>query len=188
MTSEAHNSGTERLAEVVSKLCIADDEIIVNIQGDEPLIPPVIVSQVAENLAKFNVNMATLAVKIHEAEELFNPNAVKVVTDKDGYVLYFSRSVIPYDRDQFMQLEDTSKAQLTDAYLRHIGIYAYRAGFIKQYVQWAPTQLENLEKLEQLRVLWYGERIHVELAKEVPAVGVDTAEDLEKVRSILAVN
>ena len=86
MTSEAHNSGTERLAEVVSKLGIADDEIIVNIQGDEPLIPPVIVSQVAENLAKFNVNMATLAVKIHEAEELFNPNAVKVVTDKDGYV------------------------------------------------------------------------------------------------------
>ena len=188
MTSEAHNSGTERLAEVVSKLGIADDEIIVNIQGDEPLIPPVIVSQVAENLAKFNVNMATLAVKIHEAEELFNPNAVKVVTDKDGYVLYFSRSVIPYDRDQFMQLEDTSKAQLADAYLRHIGIYAYRAGFIKQYVQWAPTQLENLEKLEQLRVLWYGERIHVELAKEVPAVGVDTAEDLEKVRSILTAN
>lgn len=188
MTSEAHNSGTERLAEVVTKLGIADDEIIVNIQGDEPLIPPVIVSQVAENLAKFNVNMATLAVKIHEAEELFNPNAVKVVTDKDGYVLYFSRSVIPYDRDQFMQLADTSKAQLADAYLRHIGIYAYRAGFIKQYVQWAPTQLENLEKLEQLRVLWYGERIYVELAKEVPAVGVDTAEDLEKVRSILAVN
>ena len=138
MTSEAHNSGTERLAEVVSKLGIADDEIIVNIQ------------------------------------------------DKDGYVLYFSRSVIPYDRDQFMQLADTSKAQLADSYLRHIGIYAYRAGFIKQYVQWAPTQLENLEKLEQLRVLWYGERIHVELAKEVPAVGVDTAEDLEKVRSILA--
>ena len=102
---------------MVSKLGIADDEIIVNIQGDEPLIPPVIVSQVAENLAKFNVNMATLAVKIHEAEELFNPNAVKVVTDKDGYVLYFSRSVIPYDRDQFMQLEDTSTAQLADAYL-----------------------------------------------------------------------
>ena len=166
MTSEAHNSGTERLAEVVSKLGIADDEIIVNIQGDEPLIPPVVVSQVAENLANFNVNMATLAVKIHEAEELFNPNAVKVVTDKDGYVLYFSRSVIPYDRDQFMQLEDTSKAQLANAYLRHIGIYAYRAGFIKQYVQWVPTQLENLEKLEQLRVLWYGERIHVELAKK----------------------
>ena len=136
MTSEAHNSGTERLAEVVSKLGIADDEIIVNIQGDEPLIPPVIVSQVAENLAKFNVNMATLAVKIHEAEELFNPNAVKVVTDKDGYVLYFSRSVIPYDRDQFMQISGYLKGTTADAYLRHIGIYAYRTGFIKQYVQW----------------------------------------------------
>ena len=188
MTSVHHNSGTERLAEVVEKLAIPDNEIIVNIQGDEPLIPPVIVRQVADNLAKFNVNMASLAVKIHDAEELFNPNAVKVLTDKDGYVLYFSRSVIPYDRDQFMNLQDVQKVQLADAYLRHIGIYAYRAGFIKQYVQWAPTQLENLEKLEQLRVLYNGERIHVELAKEVPAVGVDTAEDLEKVRAILAAN
>ncbi|OOF87148.1 3-deoxy-manno-octulosonate cytidylyltransferase [Rodentibacter ratti] len=188
MTSEHHNSGTERLAEVVEKLAISDDEIIVNIQGDEPLIPPVIVRQVAENLAKFKVNMATLAVKIHEAEELFNPNVVKVLTDKDGYVLYFSRSVIPYDRDQFMGLQDIAKATLAEVYLRHIGLYAYRAGFIKKYVQWAPTQLENLEKLEQLRVLWNGERIHVELAKEVPAVGVDTAEDLEKVRSILTAN
>ncbi|OOF88601.1 3-deoxy-manno-octulosonate cytidylyltransferase [Rodentibacter ratti] len=188
MTSEHHNSGTERLAEVVEKLAIPDDEIIVNIQGDEPLIPPVIVHQVAENLAKFKVNMATLAVKIHDAEELFNPNVVKVLTDKDGYVLYFSRSVIPYDRDQFMGLQDITKATLAEVYLRHIGLYAYRAGFIKKYVQWAPTQLENLEKLEQLRVLWNGERIHVELAKEVPAVGVDTAEDLEKVRSILAAN
>lgn len=188
MTSEHHNSGTERLAEVVEKLAIPDDEIIVNIQGDEPLIPPVIVHQVAENLAKFKVNMATLAVKIHDAEELFNPNVVKVLTDKDGYVLYFSRSVIPYDRDQFMGLQDITKATLAEVYLRHIGLYAYRAGFIKKYVQWVPTQLENLEKLEQLRVLWNGERIHVELAKEVPAVGVDTAEDLEKVRSILVAN
>ncbi|QIA75900.1 3-deoxy-manno-octulosonate cytidylyltransferase [Rodentibacter caecimuris] len=188
MTSEHHNSGTERLAEVVEKLAIPDDEIIVNIQGDEPLIPPVIVRQVAENLAKFNVNMATLAVKIHEVEELFNPNVVKLVADKSGYVLYFSRSVIPYDRDRFMGLQDVAKVALTDVYLRHIGIYAYRAGFIKKYVQWEPTVLENLEKLEQLRVLWNAERIHVELAKEVPAVGVDTMEDLEKVRSILAAN
>ncbi|OOF47306.1 3-deoxy-manno-octulosonate cytidylyltransferase [Rodentibacter trehalosifermentans] len=188
MTSEQHNSGTERLAEVVEKLAISDDEIIVNIQGDEPLIPPVIVRQVAENLVKFQVNMATLAVKINEAEELFNPNVVKVVTDKDGYVLYFSRSVIPYDRDQFMGLQEMTKATLTEGYLRHIGLYAYRAGFIKKYVQWAPTALENLEKLEQLRVLWNGERIHLELAKAVPAVGVDTPEDLEKVRSILAAN
>lgn len=184
MTSEKHNSGTERLAEVVSKLAIADEEIIVNIQGDEPLIPPVIVSQVAENLAKFQVKMASLAVPIKDAQELFNPNAVKVVTDNHGYVLYFSRAPIPYDRDHFSQNQETLST-IADGYLRHIGIYAYRAGFIKQYVQWAPTSLENLEKLEQLRVLWYGERIHVALAKEEPAVGVDTPEDLEKVRQIL---
>ncbi|NBI12109.1 3-deoxy-manno-octulosonate cytidylyltransferase [[Haemophilus] felis] len=191
MTSEKHNSGTERLAEVVEKLAIADDEIIVNIQGDEPLIPPSIVRQVAENLVKYQVKMASLAVKIEEPEELFNPNAVKVLTDKDGYVLYFSRAVIPWDRDQFAQYQQQknltlAQLKLADHYLRHIGIYAYRAGFIKQYVQWQPTALEQIESLEQLRVLWYGEKIHVELAKEIPPVGVDTPEDLEKVRLILA--
>lgn len=189
MTSAQHNSGTERLAEVVEKLAITDDEIIVNIQGDEPLIPPLIVSQVAKNLAKYQVNMASLAVKIEHAEELFNPNVVKVLTDKDGYVLYFSRAVIPWDRDQFAQLQNQSftlqPLKLSDHYLRHIGIYAYRAGFIKQYVRWQPTALEQIESLEQLRVLWYGEKIHVEPALEVPAVGVDTAEDLAKVRSLL---
>ena len=188
MTSSQHNSGTERLAEVVEKLTIPDDEIIVNIQGDEPLIPPVIVSQVAHNLANNGVNMATLAVKLADAEELFNPNVVKAVTDKNGNVLYFSRAAIPWNRDQFANLSEQQQKQLLlqDHYLRHIGIYAYRAGFIKQYVQWQPTALEQIESLEQLRVLWYGEKIHVDLAKEVPAVGVDTAEDLEKVRSILA--
>ncbi|ABR75078.1 3-deoxy-manno-octulosonate cytidylyltransferase [Actinobacillus succinogenes] len=189
MTSEKHNSGTERLAEVVEKLDIADDEIIVNIQGDEPLIPPVIVQQVAANLAKYRVNMASLAVKIEDVQELFNPNAVKVLTDQAGYVLYFSRAAIPWNRDEFADIAANTKnlddLRLGDHYLRHIGIYAYRAGFIKRYVQWQPTALEKIESLEQLRVLWYGERIHVELAEEVPAVGVDTPEDLEKVRSIL---
>ncbi|VEI57425.1 3-deoxy-manno-octulosonate cytidylyltransferase [Pasteurella multocida] len=192
MTSEKHNSGTERLAEVVEKLAIQDDEIIVNIQGDEPLIPPVIVQQVAENLVKYQVKMASLAVKITDPEELFNPNAVKVLTDKDGYVLYFSRAVIPWNRDQFANLHANPALhrtlELGEHYLRHIGIYAYRAGFIKQYVQWQPTSLEQIESLEQLRVLWNGEKIHVELAKEVPPVGVDTPEDLEKVRSILQKN
>lgn len=189
LTSSQHNSGTERLAEVVQKLQIADDEIIVNIQGDEPLIPPVIVQQVAQNLAKYSVNMATLAVKIHQPEELFNPNVVKVVTDQQGYVLYFSRAVIPWNRDQFnKEPQQLDPALLADHYLRHIGIYAYRAGFIKRYVQWQPTHLEQIEALEQLRVLWYGEKIHVELALQEPAVGVDTAEDLAKVRSILGHN
>ncbi|SUB24192.1 3-deoxy-manno-octulosonate cytidylyltransferase [Avibacterium avium] len=188
MTSEHHNSGTERLAEVVEKLALADDEIVVNIQGDEPLIPPVIVQQVADNLAKNAVKMATLAVPLNDAEELFNPNVVKAVADQSGNVLYFSRAPIPWNRDQFAGLSDEQKTQLVlqSQYLRHIGIYAYRAGFIKQYVQWQPSALENIESLEQLRVLWYGEKIHIDLAKEVPAVGVDTPEDLEKVRAILA--
>ncbi|QIM65981.1 3-deoxy-manno-octulosonate cytidylyltransferase [Mannheimia granulomatis] len=184
MTSDKHNSGTERLAEVIEKMNIHDDEIIVNIQGDEPLVPPVIVEQVARNLDAYQVNMATLGVKLESREELFNPNAVKVVADCNGMALYFSRASIPFARDNFPNCDDEFVA--SQGYLRHIGIYAYRAGFVKQYVAWEPTTLEKLESLEQLRALWYGEKIHIELAKEAPQVGVDTPEDLERVRAILA--
>ncbi|MGX2974351.1 3-deoxy-manno-octulosonate cytidylyltransferase [Ursidibacter arcticus] len=184
LTSDKHNSGTERLAEVIEKMAIPDSEIIVNIQGDEPLIPPVIVAQVAKNLDQHQVNMATLAVKLTTKEELFNPNVVKTLTDKQGMALYFSRAPIPFARDYFADCDDQFVQQQN--YLRHIGIYAYRAGFIKQYVAWKPTQLEQLESLEQLRALWYGEKIHLDLAKEAPQVGVDTAEDLERVRQILS--
>ncbi|KAE9535459.1 3-deoxy-manno-octulosonate cytidylyltransferase [Ursidibacter arcticus] len=184
LTSDKHNSGTERLAEVIEKMAIPDSEIIVNIQGDEPLIPPVIVAQVAKNLDQHQVNMATLAVKLTTKEELFNPNVVKTLTDKQGMALYFSRAPIPFARDYFADCDDYFVQQQN--YLRHIGIYAYRAGFIKQYVAWKPTQLEQLESLEQLRALWYGEKIHLDLAKEAPQVGVDTAEDLERVRQILS--
>lgn len=183
LTSDKHNSGTERLAEVVEKMAIADNEIIVNIQGDEPLMPPAIVAQVAKNLDSHQVNMATLAVKLTTAEELFNPNVVKAVTDQHGFALYFSRAPIPFARDGFPHCDDAFVQQ--QHYLRHIGIYAYRAGFIKRYVAWQPTQLEQLESLEQLRALWYGEKIHLELAQEAPQVGVDTAKDLERVRQIL---
>ncbi|MDG6882317.1 3-deoxy-manno-octulosonate cytidylyltransferase [Phocoenobacter uteri] len=186
LTSEHHNSGTERLAEVIEKMAITDDEVIVNVQGDEPLIPPVIINQVAENLIKSKSNMATLGVKLTTKEELFNPNVVKALTDKDGFALYFSRASIPYARDFFADCDDEFVAQQN--YIRHIGIYAYRAGFIKQYVNWQPTQLEQLESLEQLRALWYGEKIHLALAKQAPEVGVDTQEDLDKVREILAKN
>jgi len=182
MTSPDHESGTERLAEVVEKMAIADDHIIVNVQGDEPLIPPSIITQVAENLANSQAPMATLAVEISDEAEVFNPNAVKVLTDKDGYAMYFSRATIPWDRDNFAQ-QDKKIAQ---PLMRHIGIYAYRAGFINTYINWEPTALEKIECLEQLRVLWYGEKIHVEVAKEAPAAGVDTPEDLEVVRSIIA--
>lgn len=184
MTSDQHQSGTERLAEVVAKMAIADQEIIVNVQGDEPLIPPIIVQQVATNLDKNGVNMATLAVKLTTREELFNPNVVKTVINDKGMALYFSRAAVPFARDHFSECDDTFVA--SQCYLRHIGIYAYRAGFIKQYVAWQPTVLEQLESLEQLRALWYGEQIHVELAKQAPALGVDTAQDLARVRQMLS--
>lgn len=128
--------------------------------------------------------MATLVVKLNTKEELFNPNAVKTLTDQHGFALYFSRAPIPFARDHFADCDDAFVA--SQNYLRHIGIYAYRAGFVKQYVVWQPTTLEQLESLEQLRPLWYGEKIYLELAKEVPQVGVDTAEDLERVRAILS--
>ena len=182
MTSPDHQSGTERLAEVCRHYGFAADTIIVNVQGDEPLIPPAIIRQVADNLAAATAPMATLSVPIQDAEEAFNPNAVKVVTDKDGYALYFSRASIPWDRDRFAK----SHEQIGDHYQRHIGIYAYRAGFIQRYVDWAPSVLEQVEALEQLRVLWYGEKIHVAQALEAPPVGVDTQADLEKVRTFLA--
>ncbi|EKO3385020.1 3-deoxy-manno-octulosonate cytidylyltransferase [Vibrio fluvialis] len=180
MTSPDHQSGTERLAEVVKLMGIEDNHIIVNVQGDEPLIPPSIIRQVADNLAASQAPMATLAVEISHEDEVFNPNAVKVVTDKDGYALYFSRATIPWDRDNFAK--DKTVVQ---PLMRHIGIYAYRAGFINTYIQWPASQLEKIECLEQLRVLWYGEKIHVAVALEAPPAGVDTPEDLDAVRRIV---
>ena len=181
MTRNDHESGTERLAEVVEKLAIPSDHIIVNVQGDEPLIPPAVIAQVANNLAQSQAPMATLAVEITDEAEAFNPNAVKVLTDKDGYALYFSRATIPWDRDGFAQGKT-----LRFPLLRHIGIYAYRAGFINAYINWQPSELEKIESLEQLRVLWYGEKIHVAVAQEKPPAGVDTAEDLELVRKVVS--
>src|SRR5471032_191629 len=182
LTRADHQSGTERLAEVIELCQFADDEIIVNVQGDEPLIPPVIIRQVSENLANSEAGMSTLAVPIETAEEAFNPNAVKVVRNVQGYAMYFSRAAIPWERERFA----ISKETIGDVFLRHIGIYAYRAGFIRQYVKWEPSELEHIELLEQLRVLWYGEKIHVGVAKAIPSVGVDTPEDLERVRAILS--
>ena len=196
-TRADHQSGTERLAEVMEQYQFSDDEIIVNVQGDEPFIPPENITQVADNLANQNAfnsekantskvsSMSTLAINIASVEEAFNANAVKVVTDKDGYALYFSRATIPYDRARFL-----GKDIITDIgefYLRHVGIYAYRAGFIKDYVTWPTSQLEQIEALEQLRVLYQGEHIHVAVAKtNVPVEGVDTPEDLEKARMYAA--
>lgn len=182
ITRADHHSGTERLAEVIEKYQFADDQIIVNVQGDEPMIPADIVHQVANNLAQSEAGMATLAVPITDAEEAFNPNAVKVVMDAKGYALYFSRATIPWDRERYAESRD----RIGDTLLRHIGIYAYRAGFIRRYIDWAPCPLEQIELLEQLRVLWYGEKIHVAVAKTVPGVGVDTPEDLIRVRAAMS--
>ncbi|MBN7819945.1 3-deoxy-manno-octulosonate cytidylyltransferase [Bowmanella yangjiangensis] len=180
MTGRHHESGTERLAEVVDILGLDADEIVVNVQGDEPFIPASIIQQVAENLNQHRqAEMATLAVRLTDVEELFNPNVVKVVTDKLGYALYFSRATIPYDRARFLDADSID--EIGDYYLRHIGIYAYRAGFIKQYVNMTPSGLEQIESLEQLRVLWHGEKIHVDVALQAPPAGIDTPDDLARV-------
>ncbi|MDO7086118.1 3-deoxy-manno-octulosonate cytidylyltransferase [Pseudocolwellia sp. AS88] len=179
-TRSDHQSGTERLAEVMETYKFSDDQVIVNVQGDEPFIPPENIAQVADNLALQNsARMATLAIRITDVEEAFNPNAVKVLCDKDGYALYFSRATIPYDRNRFLNKDIVT--EIGEFYLRHIGIYAYRAGFIKDYVTWPASQLEQIESLEQLRVLWQGEKIHVAVAEStVPVEGVDTPEDLKR--------
>ncbi|SEK31408.1 3-deoxy-manno-octulosonate cytidylyltransferase (CMP-KDO synthetase) [Colwellia chukchiensis] len=182
-TRADHQSGTERLAEVMETYQFSDQQVIVNVQGDEPFIPVENIAQVAENLSRQrDARMATLAMKIEDAAEAVNPNAVKVICDKAGYALYFSRATIPYDRGRF--LNNDAIDSIGDFYLRHIGIYAYRAGFIKDYVKWPASQLEQVESLEQLRVLWQGEKIHVAVAKTRLAVeGVDTPEDLAKARA-----
>ena len=189
-TRADHQSGTERLAEVMEQYQFSDDEIIVNVQGDEPFIPPENIAQVASNLAcqhddAKTSRMSTLAINIDSVEEAFNANAVKVITDKDGYALYFSRATIPYDRNRFLNNEQIQ--EIGEFYLRHVGIYAYRAAFIKDYVNWPTSQLEQVEALEQLRVLYQGENIHVAVAKtNVPVEGVDTPEDLAKARAYAA--
>lgn len=179
MTSPGHTSGTERLAEVVAVRGWDDDDIIVNVQGDEPLIPAALIKQVAAGLASNTAAaVATLAYPIESAEEVADPNIVKVVLDKQGYALYFSRASIPCYRD-VPTVKDATHA------LRHIGLYAYRAGFLKHYRQMEPSPLESIEKLEQLRVLWHGMRIHVGIATEMPGHGVDTREDLARVDALL---
>ena len=183
MTRDDHVSGTDRLQEVAQQLGLADDHIIVNVQGDEPLIPPAVIDQVAHNLAGHpRCGMATLSEPIERREDLFNPNIVKVVADELGHALYFSRAPIPWHRDGFAVPGDDLPA---GQWWRHIGIYAYRAGFLKQFVGWTPARLELTESLEQLRAMANGIAIHVAPACEPVPGGVDTAEDLERMRTLL---
>jgi 3-deoxy-manno-octulosonate cytidylyltransferase (CMP-KDO synthetase) len=181
MTRATHESGTDRLQEVAEKLGLDDAQIIVNVQGDEPLIPPAVINQVAQNLAASDrAGIATLAKRIRNREDVFNPNVVKVVVDNTLHALYFSRAPLPWDREAWANKNDS--AHIDGEWSRHIGIYAYRVGFLHNFVRWPMGRLERLEKLEQLRALENGVAIHVDESwEEIPA-GVDTAEDLERVR------
>jgi len=185
MTRVDHQSGTERIAEV-AKLCgWAGDDIIVNLQGDEPLIPPDSIRVVAAALANQQLaDIATLAANMLDTDEIFNPNAVKVVLNKAGYALYFSRAPIPWERGVFDQAERTPSGVMP--YLRHIGLYAYRVNFLNRYCSWPASVLESVEALEQLRILWQGEAILVKVIDKTPEAGVDTREDLLRVTRALA--
>lgn len=181
MTRADHASGTERLAEAADLLGLGDEAAVVNVQGDEPLIAPGLIDAVAQMLQRDNtLPMTTACHAIASAEDMFNPNVVKVVLDHAGRALYFSRAPIPYARDAFNQ---TRAALPTDLpVFRHIGIYGYRAGFLRQYRNLAPCALEQFEALEQLRVLWHGHAIGVAVMDHAPEAGVDTPADLERVR------
>lgn len=184
-TSVAHQSGTDRLAEVAEKRQFTDDLIVVNLQGDEPLVPVSVLRQVADNLRQHgDADMATLSTPITDSADLFNPNVVKVVTDQRGMALYFSRAAIPWDRDGFKSGDVALSSTVTHS--RHLGLYAYRGRFLRQYRSWSACALEQVEALEQLRVLWFGHRIHVATAKSPVPAGVDTEEDITRIEQWLS--
>ena len=187
MTRADHSSGTERLAEASRLLALSDETPVVNVQGDEPLIAPAVIQQIAALLAQHpQASMASLWEPIHTATQLMNPNFVKVVTDQQGYALTFSRSPIPWHRDLFgSELHADTELPKGVPFCRHLGIYAYLAGFLRQYAQWPASEMERIEALEQLRVLWNGHKIVLAEACQPTHAGVDTPEDLARVRAVL---
>ncbi|MCC7596647.1 3-deoxy-manno-octulosonate cytidylyltransferase [Janthinobacterium sp. FW305-129] len=180
MTRADHPSGTDRIAEVARTLALPPDAVVVNLQGDEPLIDPALLAACAAQISAA-VPMATCAHPLHDVADAFNPNVVKVVLDKNGRALYFSRATIPWHRDGFAQ----SRENLPQGYvpLRHIGLYAYSNAFLQEYPQLSASPLEAIEALEQLRVLWHGVAIAVHVTDSAPAAGVDTPEDLARVQA-----
>ncbi len=182
MTRTDHASGTDRIAEVAAQRGVAADAIVVNVQGDEPLIDPAHIAAAAQQLAAHSdAAIATLCCPLDEAAQLANPHVVKVVLDKNGYALYFSRAPVPYAREAFAH-GILSVPRGLPAY-RHLGVYAYRAAFLASYARLAPAPLEEFEALEQLRALWHGHRISVAVLPAAPHAGVDTAEDLARVQA-----
>jgi 3-deoxy-manno-octulosonate cytidylyltransferase (CMP-KDO synthetase) len=190
LTDLHHQSGSDRISQVCQLMAIPDNMIVVNVQGDEPLIPPQLINDVARTLADHpTCAMATAAHALTDAAEFLNPNVVKVVVDREGQALYFSRAPIPFWRDGMSTLGSSIGSPMSHiplAPLRHIGIYAYRAGFLKTLPGLADCELERTEMLEQLRVLWHGEKIAVHVANTAPPAGVDTPEDLARVQALLA--
>ena len=181
LTRTDHPSGSDRLAEACELLGLGDDEIVVNVQGDEPLIDPSLVGAVAQLLSdRPEASMSTAAHALDQLADFLNPNVVKVVTDARGLALYFSRAPIPHWRDQ------PGPALPSPAPLRHIGIYGYRVGFLRQFPKLAQAPIEVTEALEQLRAMWHGHRIAVHVAAHAPGPGVDTPEDLERVRRLFS--
>jgi 3-deoxy-manno-octulosonate cytidylyltransferase (CMP-KDO synthetase) len=184
MTSESHQSGTDRIAEVVARRGWPDARIVVNVQGDEPLIEPTLIAHVAKTLeSDAGAAIATVACPLEHADEFSNSNVVKVTINALGRALYFSRATIPFARDAFRD-SIISLPKGLPAY-RHIGLYAYRSAFLRTYTGLAPAALEHFEALEQLRALWHGFQIAVAITNEMPHPGVDTVEDLERIRAHL---
>ncbi len=184
LTADTHTSGTERLAEVVAVLALDDNAIVVNVQGDEPLMPVACIEQVAKALHDNpDAQLSTLCTRITQMDDIFDPNIVKVVRDKNEMALYFSRAPIPWCRGKFDQQPSVVSEQAE--HYRHIGLYAYRAGYIKTYVEQTKAMIEETESLEQLRVLWHGGKIIIPEAIEIPGPGVDTEDDLKKVEVLL---
>jgi len=186
LTSRTHASGTDRIAEVAAVRGLDPATVVVNVQGDEPLLPPSLIEQVAANLSRReDFAIATLCEAIEREEEIFDPDVVKVVFDATGRAAYFSRAPIPYCRGRFEVGAGAARAGVEHhLHYRHIGLYAYRAGFLSRFSTLAPSPNEVAERLEQLRAIHHGYAIHVEIARERPGPGVDTPADLERVRAI----
>lgn len=183
LTKSDHHSGTERVAEVINHYNLSDDTIIINLQGDQPFLPSSMIHKVADNLINNNQSaMTTLAAPILDYKEALNPNVVKIVTDSKSYALYFSRMLVPWCHNYNAF---TNLIKMNYKFLKHIGIYAYKAGFIRNYIIWKSCNLEHIEKLEQLRILWYGKKVHVGIVNnQINNFSIDTVEDLKKINKI----
>jgi len=186
MTSSEHMTGTHRTAEVASALAWDDDRVIVNLQADEPMIDPKLVAKVAQDLEDHdNIKVASACQPITDVEEMFNPSVVKVVLNRRGYAMYFSRGAIPFDRHVYQCWQEGKTVELPSHCYKHLGLYAYRAGFLQSYLEWEGCPEETIEGLEQLRVLWNGAKIHVAITANQHNIGVDTQEDYEQVLALM---